>query len=111
MFHCRPLQVLFSTLHPWLAFRLGNGWSKNNRLARHEEYVFKGSEEPLYKFAEEFAAREKVDCFIFGHYHTEVSLKLPSGAEFHILKDWMDDSPYRYFDGMSTVGGHFQNRE
>ena len=111
VFHCRPLQVLFSALHPWLAFRLGNGWSKNNRLARHEEYVFKGEEEPLYKFAEEFAANEKVDYFIFGHYHTDVSLKLSSGAEFHILKDWMEGSPYKYFDGMSTVGGHFQNKE
>ena len=30
-----------------LAFRLGNGWSRNNRLARHEKYVFRGAEEHL----------------------------------------------------------------
>lgn len=111
VFHCRPLQVLFSTLHPWIAFRLGNGWSRRNRLARHQEYMFRGVEEPLYRFAEKFAEENHVDFFIFGHYHADVHMTLPSGAEFHILKDWMEDSPYRYFDGISTVGGHFQNRE
>lgn len=111
VFHCRPLQVLFSTLHPWIAFRLGNGWSRRNRLARHQEYMFRGVEEPLYRFAEKFAEENDVDFFIFGHYHADVHMTLPSGAEFHILKDWMEDSPYRYFDGISTVGGHFQNRE
>ena len=38
VFHNRFLQRCFSLLHPWIAFRLGNGWSKNNRLARNEEY-------------------------------------------------------------------------
>ena len=31
IFHCRPLQRLFSTLHPWLGFRIGQGWSNSNR--------------------------------------------------------------------------------
>lgn len=111
IFHCRFLQVLFSTLHPWIAFRLGNGWSKNNRLARREEYMFRGMDEPLCKFAEKFAVENDIDFFIFGHYHTDVAMTLPSGAGLFVLKDWMEDSPYRYFDGMSTVGGHFQNKE
>lgn len=112
IFHCRLLQFLFSLLHPWIAFRLGNSWSRRNRLARHEEYVFKGVEEPLYVFADEFSAQRKVDYFVFGHYHTEVNgLKLPSGASLHILKDWMDGAPYLYFDGISMVGGSFQKSD
>ena len=94
VFHNRVLQFLFSMLHPWLAFRLGNGWSKNNRLARREEYHFRGEEEPLYKFAAEFEKENKVDCFVFGHYHCDVTMKTPAGADFIILKDWMDGSPY-----------------
>ena len=94
VFRSRVTQFLFSLLHPWLAFRFGNGWSKNNRLAHDREYVFRGEDEPLYKFAEEFAAEGKVDCFIFGHYHADVHMTLPSGAEFHVLKDWMHSSPY-----------------
>ena len=94
VFHNRVLQFLFSMLHPRIAFGLGNGWSKSNRLARNEEYVFRGEEEPLYKFAAEFEKENKVDCFVFGHYHCDVTMKTPAGADFIILKDWMDGSPF-----------------
>ena len=99
LFHNRIVQAMFSMLHPWLAFRFGNGWSKENRLARKEEYVFNGEGEPLYKFAADFAKTHEVDHFIFGHYHVAVSMILPSGASFNILKDWIDGSPYICFDG------------
>ena len=111
VFHNRVLQFLFSLLHPWIAFRLGNGWSKSNRLSRHEEYVFKGEDEPLYKFAAEYEKTHKVDHFIFGHYHCGVSMKTPGGATFNVLKDWMSGSPYLYSDGISTIGGSFQNSD
>jgi UDP-2,3-diacylglucosamine hydrolase len=103
IFHCRPLQVLFSMVHPWIAFRLGNNWSKGNRLARKVEYAFKGEEEPLYKFALDFSRSNDVDYFVFGHYHVDISLELPSGASFNILKDWIESSPYIRFDGESLT--------
>ncbi len=105
VFHNRVLQILFSTLHPWIAFRFGNGWSRNNRLSHDREYVFDGENEPLYKFASDFASSHPVDYFIFGHYHADVHLSLPSGAEFHILKDWMKSSPYLCFDGEKVIAG------
>lgn len=111
IFHSRVLQFLFSLLHPWIAFRLGNGWSRHNRLARREEYVFRGKDEPLYRFAEGVSEKEHIDFFIFGHYHAAVRMLLPSGAEFHVLKDWIDGSPYLYFDGISVTGGSSQNSE
>ena len=112
VFHNRILQCLFSMLHPRIAFGLGNGWSKSNRLARHEEYVFKGEDEPLYKFATEFEKDNKVDSFIFGHYHCDVSMKTPKGADFIILKDWMDGiSYYLYSSGISTIGGSCQKSD
>lgn len=98
VFHNRLAQILFSSLHPWLAFRFGNGWSRNNRLSHNSEYVFRGAEEPLYRFGEEFAAAHGVDCFIFGHYHADVRMTLPCGAELHVMKDWMSSSPYICFD-------------
>ena len=103
LFHNRIVQAMFSVLHPWLAFRFGNGWSKENRLARKEEYVFKGEDEPLYQFAADFAKTHEVDHFIFGHYHVAVSMTLPSGASFNILKDWIDASPYICFDGENLL--------
>ena len=103
LFHNRVAQFLFSMLHPWIAFRLGNGWSKNNRLAHDQEYEFKGTDEPLYKFAEEFSSAHHVDYFIFGHYHASVDMTLPSGARFLVLKDWMHSSPYLCFDGENLL--------
>ena len=102
LFHNRVAQFLFSMLHPWIAFRFGNGWSRNNRLAHDHEYEFRGKDEPLYKFAEEFSARNDVDYFIFGHYHSSVDMTLPSGARLLVLKDWMRSSPYLCFDGVSV---------
>ena len=103
LFHNRVAQFLFSMLHPWIAFSLGNGWSKNNRLAHDQEYVFRGTDEPLYKFAEEFSSTHHVDYFIFGHYHASVDMTLPSGARFLVLKDWMHSSPYLCFDGETLL--------
>ena len=98
IFYNRFLQVMFSSLHPRIAFAFGNNWSKGNRLARGEAYVFKGESEPLWQFCEGFqasragASEQPVDVFIFGHYHCQVDTTLPSGGRLFILKDWMDGS-------------------
>ena len=111
VFKCRLTQRLFSTLHPWLAFRLGQGWSRRSRLARNEAYVFKGESEPLYKWALDFSSRSHVDFFIFGHLHCDVDLTLPAGARLVVMKDWMEGSQYWYFDGILVGVGHSMNTE
>ena len=107
VFHSRVAQFLFSLLHPWIAFRFGNGWSRKNRLSHDNEYVFGGSDEPLVKFAEQFSSEHPVDCFIFGHYHADVDMTLTSGARFLVLKDWMKSSPFICIDGDSVSAGYF----
>lgn len=103
IFHNRVLQFLFSMLHPWIAFGFGNGWSRHNRLSHDISYEFNGVDEPLYKFAEKFSAENKVDHFIFGHYHADVRTVLPSGAELHVMKDWINASPYIVVDEEGSV--------
>lgn len=105
-FHNRFLQILFSLLHPWLAFRLGKGWSKKSRLAKSVPYSFRNEDESLYKYAVEKSSEKKVDYFIFGHYHCNVDLTLPTGARFLIMKDWMDGSSYLRFSGVSGIEGY-----
>ncbi len=97
IFNNKIIQRLFSMLHPWIAYRIGNVWSKHSRLSHHEEYEFKGSQEPLYKFVEEHTA--KADFYIFGHYHTPADVTLPNGSRLLLLKDWISSSPYISFDG------------
>lgn len=98
-FRWRPFQRMFSCLHPWLAFRLGEGWSRRSRLAREIPYRFGDGDEPLYRYCEKESSESHVDHFIFGHYHTEVSLTLRTGARLNIVPDWMGRSPYLVFDG------------
>lgn len=101
VFHCRFVQRLFSTLHPWLAFRLGLGWSNSNRRT-HKPYRFRGEDEPLYRFAVEELRGGRVDYFVFGHFHDSVRMRLPQGAELIVLKDWMDGGmPCARFDGVT----------
>jgi len=99
-FHNRVLQKLFSTLHPWFAFRLGTGWSRHSRLAKNKEYIFRGGEEPLFRFCESFRAERPVDYFIFGHYHCRVDLPVGEGRLL-VLKDWMDGSDWLCYDAAS----------
>ena len=113
-FRNKVCQCLFSSLlHPTVAFRIGKGWSKKSRVARNEEYVFKGEEEPLYKFAQDFSTKKHVDCFIFGHFHTAVDMTLPSGSRLFVLKDWMQPQSVNFivFDAISGCFGISQNIE
>ena len=106
IFHNRFLQACFSALHPWFAFRLGNGWSRKSRLGKSIGYTFKGEEEPLYKFCESFNAQRAasdaspVDIFLFGHYHCAVDL--PVGpSRLLLLQDWISVSNWVVFDAVS----------
>lgn len=99
IFNNKVIQRLFSMLHPWIAYRIGNIWSKHSRLSHHEQYVFKGPDEPLYQFVQEHLREHKVDFYIFGHYHVPVDITLPEGSRLFLLKDWISSSPYICFDG------------
>ena len=110
IFTCRLAQALFSSLHPTLAFAFARGWSRRNRLS-HKPYRFRGADEPLYKFAVAYAEEHPVDYFIFGHYHAQVDMTLPSGARLLMTKSWIDESPYWYWDGISVFLGQSKKIE
>lgn len=94
----RWIQVLFSALHPWFAFTLGNGWSHRSRTEKPIAYQFKGEGEPLYIFCKEFLADNQVDYFIFGHYHARVDMVVGSSARLLMLGDWMTGPNWIVFD-------------
>ena len=56
--------------------------------------------EPLYKFCKDFLAKEKVDYFIFGHYHCRVDMAV-EGARLLLMKDWMDGRSWISYDSES----------
>jgi len=81
-------QALFSTLHPWFAFKWATGWSQRSRKEKPVTYQFRGEGEPLYTFCQEFQAHTPVDYFIFGHYHSRTNMPV-AGARLLILGDWI----------------------
>jgi UDP-2,3-diacylglucosamine hydrolase len=102
-FNSRWLQRAFSALHPWIAFRFGNGWSRSSRLAKNVGYYFKGEQEPLYRFCAGFP--EAVDYFIFGHYHCRVDMPVGK-ARLLLLSDWISASNWILYDrenGLSVI--------
>ena len=103
IFHNRFLQACFSALHPWFAFSLGNSWSRRSRLGKRDRYVFRGADEPLYKFCASFNGERAakglppVDIFLFGHYHCPVDM--PVGpSRLLLLNDWITQSDWLVFD-------------
>jgi len=117
-FHNSFLQKCFSTLHPRIAFRLGNGWSKKSRLAKNISYIFRGEDEPLYKWCARNA--KKAEFFIFGHYHSRVDVPVKK-SRLLILGDWItspnwivydaEENYLKYLSGTSTTGGSSQNTD
>lgn len=106
IFNNRVLQALFSTLHPWFAFRFGTIWSKKSRYT-HLPYEWKGSDEPLVRFAEEEIAHGRTaDYFVFGHYHIEAHQTLSDGSELVVMDTWLKGgAPCLIFDGQTLKAG------
>jgi len=105
VFHNKTLQWLFNLIHPTIAMAIGNAWSRNNRLARREQYVWKDEEEPLVRYARSVLKERRVDFFIFGHLHVSADYALEAkenaaagaAARIIILDSWIyKDSIFVY---------------
>lgn len=101
VFNSKVLQFLFATIHPRWTFALAHSWSKSNRLAKGGIFKFKGEEEPLYRYACDMERREKVDYFVFGHFHTPGEIKTPGGSGFYVLGEWINGCEYLCYDSVS----------
>ena len=97
LFNQRWAQALFSMLHPRIAFQWATGWSHRSRSGKPISYVFKGADEPLYKFCEEYLTHYPVNFFIFGHYHSRVDMPV-GAARLLMLGDWMTAPNWIVFD-------------
>ena len=81
--------------------KVGRTWaSQIGLIARYPGYKFGASQAQLYKFCKDFLAKEKVDYFIFGHYHCRVDMAV-EGARLLLMKDWMDGRSWISYDSES----------
>lgn len=104
VFRSRTARKLFSALvHPNLAMKFGNWWSRSNRLKHKEAYVFRGEDEGMVQFARSFMGQHPVDYFIFGHLHCPTVYPLGDDTTLYVLGDWI--SPQNPVYGVLDAGG------
>jgi UDP-2,3-diacylglucosamine hydrolase len=100
IFRNRPLQVMYSALHPSIGVGIGHRWSLSSRLGKGITKEFLGEEkEDLIRYARSVLEKDKIDYFIFGHRHLAMSYKLQTGAEIVFLGDWIKNGSYAEWDG------------
>jgi UDP-2,3-diacylglucosamine hydrolase len=100
IFRNKPLQVMYSALHPSVGVGIGHKWSLNSRLGKGITLDFLGEDgEDLVSYARSVLTNEKIDYFIFGHRHLAMTYKLLPDSEILFLGDWIKNGSYAEWNG------------
>ncbi len=100
MFTSKPLQWLFSRLHPNFALYLAHKWSAASRLSKNDyRDDFMVNQDGMYKFAADFLQTNSIDYFVMGHRHRMVNERMNENTRFVLLGDWIRSFSYGIFDG------------
>jgi UDP-2,3-diacylglucosamine hydrolase len=104
IFRNKPLQKMYSALHPSIGVGIGHSWSLNSRLGKGINMEFLGEEkEDLIRYAKSILENEKIDYFIFGHRHLAMTYILKQGTEILFLGDWITSGNYAEWDGEKLI--------
>jgi UDP-2,3-diacylglucosamine hydrolase len=100
IFRNKPLQAMYSALHPSIGVGIGLKWSLNSRLGKGIKVEFLGEDrEDLIRYAKTILETEKIEYFIFGHRHLAMSHIVHPGIEILFLGDWIANGSYAVWDG------------
>jgi len=104
IFRNRPLQFLYSSIHPRIGIGIGHSWSLNSRLGKGISVPFLGEEkEDLIRYAKTKAEAAHIDYFIFGHRHIARIFKIKEGSQVFFLGDWIREGHYAEWDGNELI--------
>jgi UDP-2,3-diacylglucosamine hydrolase len=104
IFRNKPLQAMYSSLHPSIGIGIGHIWSLNSRLGKGITKKYLGEEnEDLIRYARSVLENDKIDYFIFGHRHLAMTVKLQSETEILFLGDWIKNGSYADWDGKTLA--------
>ena len=104
IFRNKPLQVMYSALHPSIGVGIGHKWSLSSRLGKGIAKEFLGEEnEDLIRYARSVLESDKIDYFVFGHRHLAIKYKLQPDSEIVFLGDWIKKGSYAVWDGMQPA--------
>ena len=104
IFRNRPLQILYSALHPSIGVGIGHKWSLNSRLGKGISLPFLGEEkEDLIRHSKKILENNQVEYFIYGHRHLAMTFKLQQGAEIFFLGDWIQKGYFAEWSGVELI--------
>lgn len=91
LFTNRIAQYFFRALHPDLGMKLGNYFSRKNKLiSGNEDVVFLGEEaEWLIQYAKKKLDNHQINYFVFGHRHLPLKVQLSKKSTYINLGDWI----------------------
>ena len=91
-------QWMFKWIHPDIAFRIANGYSKKSRLKNlHKDHEFKGDDEWLFQYCKDVEKNDHHDYYIFGHRHLPFILEINSKSRYINIGDWIFSFTYGEF--------------
>ncbi|MDR0582597.1 MAG: UDP-2,3-diacylglucosamine diphosphatase [Prevotellaceae bacterium] len=99
IFTNRVFQKCFLAIHPRWGVAFAHRWSRHSRLSKGIAIPFRGEEEPIVRFAEQYCRTHPVHQFIFGHFHTPVQWQAGEQTQLTILGEWLKGCEYAVFDG------------
>ena len=110
IFESRFNQWWYRWIHPDIGNRLAWFWSGKNRFSSNKKNIKHLAKEGisideanvknrLANYCKEILKTEKVDYFVFGHYHQPIEYELTSESKLYTVGDWMDYFSYGVFDG------------
>lgn len=100
VFRNKPLQAMYSALHPSIGIGIGHRWSLNSRLGKGITKEFLGEEnEDLIRYARSILEDDKINYFIFGHRHLAMIYCLQPETEIVFLGDWIKNGNFAVWDG------------
>lgn len=100
IFRNKPLQIMYSALHPSIGIGIGHKWSLSSRLGKGITKEFLGEDkEDLIRYAKSVLENDNIDYFIFGHRHLAMIHKMQQEAEIVFLGDWIVKGNYAEWDG------------
>lgn len=104
IFRNRPLQVMYSALHPAIGVGFGHKWSLSSRLGKGISLGFLGEEEEdLFRHSRKILETRHFDYFIYGHRHLPMRYNLREDSVITILGDWIKNGSYAEWDGKELI--------
>ena len=94
------MQWGFNWLHPNIGMSVANFWSRKSRAqANMKEEKFLGDKEWLWTYAKTLEAKEHHDCYIFGHRHLPIDVKVGENSRYLNLGEWLNYNTYVEYNG------------